>query len=325
MDKIHLFQKSINQVISELDLKRSPAELYEPIEYTMNQGGKRLRPLLTLLACDLFGGDTDKAIYPALSIEVFHNFTLVHDDIMDKAPLRRGLETVYKKWNDNIAILAGDTMFALAYSYALKTDPELVPQVLSVFSKAAIEVCEGQQLDMNYETQQLVTIPEYIHMIRLKTAVLLGASLEIGAICARAKADDIRKIYDFGIDLGIAFQIKDDLLDLYGEQEKFGKQTGGDIAANKKTYLYLKAHELASPMQANKLIEWFADTDQGKTTQKVAEVKAIFDALDIKRQVEEVMESYYEQALASLDGLSVEAEQKASLLAYAKYLFFRTH
>jgi len=156
---------------------------------------------------------------------------------MDKAPLRRGLETVYKKWNDNIAILAGDTMFALAYSYALKTDPELVPQVLSVFSKAAIEVCEGQQLDMNYETQQLVTIPEYIHMIRLKTAVLLGASLEIGAICARAKADDIRKIYDFGIDLGIAFQIKDDLLDLYGEQEKFGKQTGGDIAANKKTYL----------------------------------------------------------------------------------------
>ncbi len=325
MDKIHLFQKSINQVISELDLKRSPAELYEPIEYTMNQGGKRLRPLLTLLACDLFGGDTDKAIYPALSIEVFHNFTLVHDDIMDKAPLRRGLETVYKKWNDNIAILAGDTMFALAYSYALKTDPELVPQVLSVFSKAAIEVCEGQQLDMNYETQQLVTIPEYIHMIRLKTAVLLGASLEIGAICARAKADDIRKIYDFGIDLGIAFQIKDDLLDLYGEQEKFGKQTGGDIAANKKTYLYLKAHELASPTQADKLIEWFADTDQGKTTQKVAEVKAIFDALDIKRQVEEVMESYYEQALASLDGLSVEAEQKASLLAYAKYLFFRTH
>lgn len=260
MDKIRFFGDQIAHLIEELDFRKEPPELYDPIAYTMNQGGKRLRPLLTLLACDLFGGDIQKALYPALSIEVFHNFTLVHDDIMDRAPLRRGKETVYKKWNSDIAILAGDTMFALAYTYALKTDAEIVPEILTVFSKAAIEVCEGQQYDMNFEQLASVSIDEYIRMIRLKTAVLLGASLEIGAICARADQNDVRKLYQFGIELGIAFQLKDDLLDVYGDTEKFGKLSGGDIATNKKTFLYLKAMELANNKQNKELKQCTAKT-----------------------------------------------------------------
>ena len=237
-------QDKFNLLIANQVFKKKPHKLYDPIAYTMSHGGKRLRPLLTLLACDLFSGDVEKALYPALAIEVFHNFTLVHDDIMDKAPLRRGKETVYKKWDSNIAILSGDTMFALAYQYALNTDSNLVPKILSVFSQAAIEVCEGQQFDMDFETSPSVSIDEYLEMIRLKTAVLIAVSLQIGAIIGDASEEEIIEMYNFGNNLGMAFQLKDDLLDVYGEQEKFGKKTGGDIVANKKTYLFLKALEL---------------------------------------------------------------------------------
>jgi len=325
MDKIRFFGDQIAHLIEELDFRKEPPELYDPIAYTMNQGGKRLRPLLTLLACDLFGGDIQKALYPALSIEVFHNFTLVHDDIMDRAPLRRGKETVYKKWNSDIAILAGDTMFALAYTYALKTDAEIVPEILTVFSKAAIEVCEGQQYDMNFEQLASVSIDEYIRMIRLKTAVLLGASLEIGAICARADQNDVRKLYQFGIELGIAFQLKDDLLDVYGDTEKFGKLSGGDIATNKKTFLYLKAMELANNKQNKELKQWYSQNTSFDPNHKIQAVKKIFDELNIQNLTGETMTGYFERSLAHLDSVHADATRKDDLRLFATQLFNRTY
>jgi len=325
MDKIRYFGDRISQLIGALDFQKEPPELYDPIAYTMNQGGKRLRPLLTLLACDLFGGNIEKALYPALSIEVFHNFTLVHDDIMDKAPLRRGKETVFKKWNPDIAILAGDTMFALAYTYALKTDAEIVPEILTVFSKAAIEVCEGQQYDMNFEQLQSVSIEDYINMIRLKTAVLLGASIEIGAICARANTEDVRNLYNFGIQLGIAFQLKDDLLDVYGDTETFGKFKGGDIAANKKTYLFLKALEKAGPEQRDQLQYWFSQPSDRDVELKINSVKSIFDSIGVQAITEEIMTGYFERSLGFLSRVEAKTEQKKDLVEFATRLFNRTH
>jgi len=326
MELIQQFQHRINQAVSELDIgHKQPAELYEPIAYTMGQPGKRLRPLLSLLACHLFGGDIEKAIYPALSVEIFHNFTLVHDDIMDKAPLRRGQQTVYQKWNADIAILAGDTMFAMAYQYALKTDPALVPKVLTVFSKAAIEVCEGQQLDMNFETMKTVSIPEYLNMIRLKTAVLLGASLEIGAICAHALPEDIVHIYQFGILLGIAFQLKDDLLDVYGDQDQFGKLSGGDIATNKKTYLYLKALELADDVKFNRLTSLYSPNSILPVEDKIRQVKQILDELDVKEQVGLIMDDYYFQAMLALSNISIGSSRLEPLQDFAQKLFNRTY
>ena len=253
------FQEIINQHIANQNFNRFPSELYDPIAYTMTQGGKRLRPLLTLMTCDLFGGNLVHAIHPALALEVFHNFTLVHDDIMDQAPLRRGRETVYKKWNSNIAILSGDTMFAMAYQYAIQTEDQYVPKILRVFNKAAIEVCEGQQLDMNFEVITQVNLDEYLEMIQLKTAVLIGVSIQIGAIIGNASDEDMKLMYDFGIQLGIAFQIKDDLLDLYGSEKYFGKKTGGDILANKKTYLFLKALEQCHNSDKQALIDLYND------------------------------------------------------------------
>jgi geranylgeranyl diphosphate synthase, type II len=324
MDKIQEFQQKINALIQKQDFSKSPAELYEPICYVMSQEGKRLRPLLTLLACDLFDGDIQKALYPAMAIEVFHNFTLVHDDIMDNAPLRRGKETVYKKWNSNIAILAGDTMFAMAYQYAVKTDPELIPDILGVFSQAAIEVCEGQQLDMNFENLELVTIDDYLNMIRLKTAVLLGASLKIGAITAMADAQSIKDIYDFGIHLGIAFQLKDDLLDVYGNEQKFGKMSGGDIAANKKTYLYLKALELADIQQREELSLLYK-TQPENPEEKIVRVKEIFNSLQIENYVSNVMEEFYEKSLGFLDEVKADLDKKGALRSFAAQLYHRIH
>jgi geranylgeranyl diphosphate synthase type II len=324
MQYVSELQQKIENLIHEQDFSKKPPELYQPIAYTMHQGGKRLRPLLTLLACDLFGGDIDQALYPALAVEVFHNFTLVHDDIMDKAPLRRGKETVFKKWNADIAILSGDTMFAMAYQFAIRTKPEFIPAVLEVFSKAAIEVCEGQQLDMNFETQEQVSIDEYLEMIRLKTAVLLGAALEIGAIVGKASSNEIEAIYNFGINLGIAFQLKDDLLDVYGQQEKFGKMSGGDIAANKKTYLYLKALEYANADQLLRLKELYNGNNHDPD-KKIAAVKQIFDKLQIEREVSNIMKQFYDTAIAELARLNVKAEKKQLLADFSHQLFNRTH
>jgi geranylgeranyl diphosphate synthase type II len=324
MIKAEIYQELINKLIEEQNFKKQPAALYEPIHYVMSQGGKRLRPLLTLLSCDLFGGDLQKALYPAMAIEVFHNFTLVHDDIMDKAPLRRGKETVYKKWNSNIAILSGDTMFAMAYQFAIKTDHAVIPEILDVFSKTAIEVCEGQQLDMDFESTENVSIPEYIEMIRLKTAVLLAASLKIGAIAAGADENSIQKIYDFGIHLGIAFQLKDDLLDVYGDVEKFGKMSGGDIITGKKTYLILKALELATPEQYDRLRQLYSDSTLDATF-KIDAVKEIFNALQIEKHVSQIMDEYFSKSLTYLANVSAPKASKLAVQEYALYLFNRNH
>jgi geranylgeranyl diphosphate synthase, type II len=318
------FHEMIEDLISEQNFARKPVELYQPIAYTMRQGGKRLRPVLTLLSCNLFGGDVKQASYPALAVEVFHNFTLVHDDIMDRAPLRRGMDTVYKKWNADIAILSGDTMFAMAYQYALRTEPAFVPDILRVFSKAAIEVCEGQQMDMNFETHQEVEIADYLEMIRLKTAVLLGAALEIGAIVGKAKETDVAHIYDFGVNLGIAFQLKDDLLDVFGNQKDFGKISGGDIAANKKTYLFLKALELANPEQKAELKKYYSTSDM-RAEDKIAGVRSIFDGLQIEDQVSAIMKQYYDAALDALARINVPYQDKEPLLNFAEKLFHRTY
>ena len=244
MEKIKQLQQDFADFLAHTNLNGQPKELYEPISYTLLQSGKRLRPMLCLLANEMFDGDEQQALWPALALETFHNFTLIHDDIMDKAPLRRGKETVYQKWNADIAILSGDAMLAMAFQFALK--PKKGAELAQQLGRVAIEICEGQQMDLNFETLGNVTIDEYLEMIRLKTAVLLATALQMGATVAGANEADIQHLYNFGIDMGMSFQLQDDILDLYSDVAVFGKRHGGDIADNKKTYLYLKALELAS-------------------------------------------------------------------------------
>jgi geranylgeranyl diphosphate synthase type II len=321
MNPVHELQNRIDEAFKTIKLPSSPADLYNPITYTLGQGGKRLRPLLVLASCQMFGGDISDAINPAIGIELFHNFTLLHDDIMDEAPLRRGKETVYKKWNSNVAILAGDTMFALANKFMLRTRTQAVSQVIELFNQTAIEVCEGQQYDMDYEKQSDITIADYIEMIRLKTAVLLAASLKTGAIIAGAGAADCNYIYRFGINLGLAFQLKDDLLDVYGVQEKFGKVNGGDIIAGKKTYLYLKALQEAGPQSENfRKLYSTHDTD---SYQKVTRVKAIFDQLNIEEHTRKLISDYYQKALNDMSLISLPEEAMESLREYTESLMER--
>ena len=245
MTTIATYQQQIEAALKDKKYGSNPKELYEPIAYIMSLGGKRLRPVLVFIATDMFDGDAAKALHPALAIELFHNFTLVHDDLMDKAPLRRNQPTVHEKWNNNIAILSGDAMMVRAYQELCLADPSMLPQLLEIFSDTAVKVCEGQQYDMNYESMTKVSIQQYIKMIELKTAVLLGGALKIGAVIGGAREEDAQRLYDFGKHIGIAFQLQDDILDVYADAAKFGKQKGGDIIANKKTYLLLKAIEMA--------------------------------------------------------------------------------
>jgi geranylgeranyl diphosphate synthase type II len=238
-------QNLLDKKFSSLKLDGTPPELYAPISYTVSWSGKRIRPVLLLIACDLFGGNTNIASDSAVGLELFHNFTLIHDDIMDNAPLRRGKPTVFKKWDSNIAILSGDTMFALAYKQVIRTKSPFLKKILDVFTQTAVEVCEGQQMDLNFESVDNVSIEEYLNMIRLKTAVLIGASLKIGALIAGADKKNTDIIYKFGENIGMAFQLQDDYLDAFGDEKQFGKKTGGDIIENKKTYLYLKACEIS--------------------------------------------------------------------------------
>lgn len=322
MHTIKELQDKIYKTLEEQKFEGNPPLLYEPIKYTLSQGGKRLRPLLTLLGCDLFGGNIDNAVYPAIGMEIFHNFTLLHDDIMDKAPIRRGKETVYKKWNTNIAILSGDTMFALAYEFMLKTDDKVISRILPVLNQTAREVCEGQQYDMNFETQDNVTIADYIEMIRLKTAVLLGGSLKIGAIIGGASAENADYIYNFGLNVGLAFQLKDDLLDVFSDVDKFGKMTGGDILTNKKTFLYLKAYELAKDDNLNKLNFYFKLTDK-ESEEKVNGIKSIYNKLNIEQLTIDEMQKYYNLALHEFDKIKIAETQKQNLLDFAKQLMDR--
>ncbi|MBU2650073.1 MAG: polyprenyl synthetase family protein [Bacteroidetes bacterium] len=301
-----------------------PPELYDPIAYTLELGGKRMRPLLLLMSCEMFGTPPEKAVKPAIGIEVFHNFTLIHDDIMDKAPLRRGKETVYKKWDENVAILSGDTMFAIAFQYMATAETKRLRELLNVFTRTAIEVCEGQQLDMNFETTDSVHIQDYLNMIRLKTAVLLGASLKIGAIIAGADSKECDKIYNFGVQLGQAFQLKDDLLDVFGDEEKFGKVSGGDIIAGKKTFLYLKAYELAGENQKNTLNELFS-LPEDKNSLRVSEVKKLYRHLNIQQETEEMIRNLYHAAMQDLKSISADEGKKTLLKEFAENLMKRDY
>ena len=318
MEKIKHLQQRFADFLANADLNEQPKELYEPIAYTLLQSGKRLRPMLCLLANELFDGDEDEALWPALALETFHNFTLIHDDIMDKAPLRRGMETVYQKWNADIAILSGDAMLAQAFQYALK--PQKGAEVARQLGKVAIEICEGQQMDLNFETLGNVTIPEYLEMIRLKTAVLLATALQMGATVAGAPADDIQRLYDFGINMGMSFQLQDDILDLYSDVAVFGKRHGGDIADNKKTYLYLKALELASAKDRQRLEYLFTLRVDHDEEEKIEEVQAIYDRLHVKEAVEAVMLDYDRRAFEALDAVALPEERKKHLRTYAEML-----
>ena len=318
MEKIKHLQQRFADFLANADLNGQPKELYEPIAYTLLQSGKRLRPMLCLLANELFDGDEGEALWPALALETFHNFTLIHDDIMDKAPLRRGMETVYQKWNADIAILSGDAMLAQAFQYALK--PQKGAEVARQLGKVAIEICEGQQMDLNFETLGNVTIPEYLEMIRLKTAVLLATALQMGATVAGAPADDIQRLYDFGINMGMSFQLQDDILDLYSDVAVFGKRHGGDIADNKKTYLYLKALELASAKDRQRLEYLFTLRVDHDEEEKIEEVQAIYDRLHVKEAVEAVMLDYDRRAFEALDAVALPEERKKHLRTYAEML-----
>ncbi len=318
MEKIKQLQQDFADFLAKTDFNGQPKELYEPIAYTILQSGKRLRPMLCLLANEMFGGDEQEALWPALALETFHNFTLIHDDIMDKAPMRRGMPTVYQKWNADIAILSGDAMLAKAFQLALK--PKQGAELAQQLSKVAIEICEGQQMDQNFETLGNVTIPEYLEMIRLKTAVLLATALQMGATAAGADEDNIHHLYNFGINLGMSFQLQDDILDLYSDVKIFGKRHGGDIADNKKTYLYLKALELASERDRKRLQQLFTLRIDHDEEEKIEEVQSIYDRLHVKEAVEAVMLEYDRKAFEDLDAVSLPEEKKKHLRTYAEML-----
>ena len=322
MVKVEQIQELVNNYIENQDFGGNPKELYAPIEYILRQGGKRMRPTLCLLACDLFNGNIEDCMVPAVAAEIFHNFTLVHDDIMDQAPLRRGMETVYHKWNSDIALLSGDTMLIKAFQYVLAMKKEYSYEVFAELCKVALEVCEGQQFDLNFETQDNVSLESYLEMIRLKTAVLLGSVLKIGAIVAGVDAKNQQAVYDFGINLGLAFQLQDDIFDCYGDVKVFGKMTGGDISDNKKTYLYLKALELASEEDKNILRQLFS-MPKGRDEKKIETVLAIYDKYNVRSIVTDLMTKYYEDSLKNLDSIEVSEERKQVLREYAAYLYTR--
>jgi geranylgeranyl diphosphate synthase type II len=297
----------------------APASLYEPGEYFLSIGGKRIRPILCVLGNELFSEISEDAWSLATAIELFHNFTLIHDDMMDAASLRRGMQTVHTKYGDNTALLTGDVMLIRAYEKLQNINPAYLPKILSLFNTTAREVCEGQQLDMDFEKMQSVTLDAYIHMITLKTSVLLAASLEMGAILGGATPNNCTHLYQFGKNLGIAFQIQDDYLDAFGDPEKFGKEVGGDIRQNKKTFLLLHALEVATPDQRAKLDTLLASTGPDK----VPQVLELFKACNVDAWAIELKEKYLQMALANLEDIAVTSTRKSALLALANYLMQR--
>lgn len=317
---LNTFASYFDAEIKSYTFPSTPSNLYDPLSYFIKLGGKRIRPLLTLIAAELFGADKDKAIHASLSVELFHNFSLIHDDIMDKAPLRRSQPTVHTKWNENIAILSGDVLLVKAYQELAKQDPIHISALLEVFNKTAVEVCEGQQMDMDFEVKEDVLISDYIEMIRLKTSVLLGCALEMGAIIANASEADRSLIYDFGQNVGIAFQLQDDILDLFGDPEKFGKQIGGDIISNKKTYLLLRAFELANDEQQKELASMLLLNDYDA---KISKAKYLFTNLGVLEDAKKMKAIYQEKASLSLAQIQVEESRKAVLIALAEQLLNR--
>jgi len=312
-------QNLIEKHLENLSIPDTPPELYEPVRYVLSLGGKRIRPALVILACDLFEGAVEAALKPAAAIEVFHNFTLLHDDIMDRSELRRGHPTVHVKYSENVAILSGDVMSILASRLMNQAPGVVLNLVHEVFTKTAMQVCEGQQLDMNFEEVLTVSEEEYLHMIELKTAVLIAASLKIGAILGGSSQKDAEDLYDFGRNLGLAFQLQDDLLDTYGDQEFIGKKPGTDILDNKKTFLMIRALETASPSQKEKLCAWLTKKEFDRN-EKISSVTDIFNELKIKELTEKRILDFYEEALASLERLNRPSERKSELLNFASFL-----
>ncbi len=313
------FSKEIGHIKS-----RKPSGLYEPICYALQNGGKRIRPTLVLLGCNLFCDQIDHALSAALSLEIFHNFTLLHDDIMDKAELRRNRPTVHRKYSENTAILSGDAMNILAYEYLCRSQNTPLLQLLNLFNQTALEVCEGQQMDMDFETSEEVLVDEYIEMIRLKTAVLLACSLKTGALIANAPEADTRLIYDFGINIGMAFQLRDDLLDTFGDQNTFGKNIGGDILCNKKTYLLLQALSLAQGSTKARLTDWIS-RKEFDSQKKINEITTIFNQLNIKESTEEKIHLFHQKGLASIEKIKVPNSRKEPLYQLISEMIERDH
>ncbi|TQD40445.1 polyprenyl synthetase family protein [Haloflavibacter putidus] len=323
MKAVSFYQSAFSSYLQEEIKVQEPKNLYEPISYILNIGGKRLRPVMVLMAAEVFGTSHKKALDAALAIEVFHNFSLMHDDIMDAAPIRRGKESVHEKWNINTAILSGDAMLINAYQLFENYQGATFRELATLFTKTAIKVCEGQQYDVDFETIEKVSLEEYIKMIRCKTAVLVGAALEMGAIIAGAQEDAKKIIYDYGVNLGIAFQLQDDYLDAFGDPESFGKQVGGDIIENKKTFLYLKAIEKSSAQEAAQLEHLYTITP-ADATEKIETVKSIFESSGAATLAKAEIERYTAKAFEVLKQLEIEENKKEMLLQFGNSLMTRT-
>lgn len=320
---IKQLQQQVEKAIADINWVQEPTGLYQPIDYVLSLGGKRIRPVLTLLACKLFSDDEKQALSTALAVEVFHNFTLLHDDVMDRADTRRGKPTVHKKWNDNTAILSGDAMLIKAYQLLQQAPADKLPVLLDLFSKTAIEVCEGQQYDVDFENDLAVQLPQYIEMIRLKTAVLLAAALKMGAIIGGASLQDANALYDYGINLGLAFQLRDDYLDSFGDPAVFGKKIGGDICCNKKTFLMITALQTASEEQRKELLQWIGCTDATCHEQKIKAVLNIYQNLQIDIRCEEAIRAYFEKSVGSLKDVQLSDNKKDILIKFANDLMGR--
>jgi len=315
-------QEIVNRELASLVFKHEPAELYDPVKYILSIGGKRIRPAMVLMACSLFSDNVSHAARCALAIEVFHNFTLLHDDIMDNSALRRNKPTVHEKWNRNVAILSGDVMSILSYRLIGECPAQFLPEVLALFTDTAMKVCEGQQYDMNFETRNDVSVNDYIKMITLKTSVLIAASLKLGAMLGGALPADSDLMYEFGKNIGIAFQLRDDILDVYGDTKKFGKKTGTDIIANKKTYLLLKALELADEPSRKRLITLISE-NQSNNEKKIADVIKLFDMLGIREKAESKSWEFYNAGIKAFNLVNVEDSRKKALRDLARQLIER--
>lgn len=313
--------EQVNKSIANIDYPHQPEGLYEPIQYVLSLGGKRIRPVFMLLASQLYDADLANIMPAAVGLEVYHNYTLLHDDLMDRADMRRGKLTVHKKWNDNTAILSGDTMLVMACNMILSVRQQNT-DAMNVFVKTALEIGEGQQFDMNFETRQDVTTDEYIEMIRLKTSVLIGCATKMGAILANAPKEDIDKLYDLGEKVGLAFQLQDDLLDVYGDPKVFGKRIGGDILCNKKTFMLINALLLSNDSQRKELQKWL-DAKEYDEQEKINAVTAIYNELNIREVATNIINKYFDKAKKVYDSLNVPEEKKALLLDFVKTLVNR--
>ncbi|MBC5837531.1 polyprenyl synthetase family protein [Flavobacterium muglaense] len=322
MHAIFEYQDFFISYLENQTITKEPKNLYDPITYILGLGGKRMRPVLTLMATEVFNTSYEKALPAAMAVEVFHNFSLVHDDIMDDAPLRRGQVTVHEKWDINTGILSGDAMLILAYQYFEQYEPVVFRDLAKLFSKTALEVCEGQQWDVDFETRTDVTIPEYLKMIEYKTAVLVAAAMKMGAIVAQTTEENANLIYEFGLNLGLAFQLQDDYLDAFGDPETFGKQVGGDIIENKKTYLYLKAMSFSTQEDATQLAALFA-TQPADTTDKIVAAKLIFNQSGASEATQEAIQEYTFKAFETLEQMNITADKKAILKSFGENLMNR--